>query len=271
MNGLTFGADLAKPWLAELDPRLKLAVVFGLSVAVVCVNHPAALAACCLAGTLFATGLRLRSRGWWAIVLLLALVVWSTMLSQGFFYGFEPRTILLTVVAPSGEGAERFPGIALSLEGLEYGAVQSLRLVATMLAGLAASLSTGPQRMLVALGALRVPPAVAFMTATALRFLPLLVEELALARQARRYRGYRFRIVALHQELGILLPVIAASIRRAETLAESVTARGFDPRRPRTNYPPLRMRRWERQATLAIVLGCVGLVIYRTWRDWPSV
>ena len=265
MNGLTFGPDVARPWLARLDPRLKLAAVFGTSVVVVCVDDLRALAACCAVAVLWSTGLRLRSRGWLSIVGVLAVIVWSTMLSQGFFYAAESRTVLLTIIPSSGRGDDYFAGVALTQEGLLYGAVQSLRFVATALAGLTASLSTGPERMLAALGWFRVPTALAFMTATALRFLPLLVEEAALVRQARRYRGYRFRWYKLPQEIGNFLPVIAGALRKAETLAESVTARGFDPRRPRTQYPPQVMRGWERWATATIGTLCVVLIAWRTW------
>ena len=73
-------------------------------------------------------------------------------------------------------------------------------------------------------------------------------------REARRLRGYRFRawgppgarFASYGAELSLLRPVLAAALRRAETLAESVTARGFDPRAPRTYYPPLTMRSWEK-------------------------
>lgn len=265
MNGLTFGPDIARPWLARLDPRLKLAAVFGMSVAVVCVDDIRALAGCCAVAMLWSTGLRLRSRGWLAIVGVLAVIVWSTMLSQGFFYSAESRTVLLTIIPSSGHGDDFFAGVALTREGLLYGAVQSLRFVATALAGLTASLSTGPERMLAALSWFRVPTSLAFMTTTALRFLPLLVEEVALVRQARRYRGYRFHWYKLPQEIGFLLPVIAGALRKAETLAESVTARGFDPRRPRTQYPPQTMCGWERLAMAAVGTLCVVLIAWRTW------
>lgn len=263
MNGLTFGPDIARPRLARLDPRLKLAAVFGMSVAVVCVDDIRALATCCAVAMLWSTGLRLRSRGWLAIVGVLAVIVWSTMLSQGFFYVGKPRTVFLTIIPPSGAGYDHFAGVALTKEGLLYGAVQSLRFVATALAGLTASLSTGPERMLAALSWFRVPTSLAFMTTTALRFLPLLVEEVALVRQARRYRGYRFRWYKLPQEIGFLLPVIAGALRKAETLAESVTSRGFDPRRTRTQYQPQTMRASERAAMATIAIACVVLIVFR--------
>jgi energy-coupling factor transporter transmembrane protein EcfT len=61
--------------------------------------------------------------------------------------------------------------------------------------------------------------------------------------------------------LGLLFPVVAAALRRAETSAESITARGFDPHAPRTFYPPLTMRPWEFVVVAALLIGCMGLVV----------
>ena len=126
--------------------------------------------------------------------------------------------------------------------------------------------------MLAALVRLRLPAALAFMTSAALRFVPLVLAEVAVVRQARRRRGYRFRVVGprgdrlgpYRNELGLLLPVIAASLRRAETLAESVTTRGFDPAAPRTFYPPLQMTLREKAIVVLLAIVCLAIVA-RPW------
>ena len=53
-------------------------------------------------------------------------IVWGTTLSQGLFYGDEPR-VALVQLGP----------VAIWREGVQWGLVQSLRLVAVTLAGLA--------------------------------------------------------------------------------------------------------------------------------------
>jgi len=268
MNGTFFAADNARPWLARLDPRVKLIWVFAVSVAAATIDSAIGLAVLAVATAVAAAGLQLGRRGWGAIVGLLAILVWGTMLSQGFFYFETDREPLLTFVAPRRIGGYNFPGILLTWNGLVYGAIQSLRLVATALAGLTASLSTGPERILAALTWFRLPAAVAYMTTAALRFLPVVIDEVAQVRQARRLRGYRFRLVGpagdrfgpYREELSLLFPVIAASLRRAETLAESITARGFDPHAPRTFYPPLVMRSGEYIVAAVLIAGSVALV-----------
>jgi energy-coupling factor transport system permease protein len=276
MSGSLLVGETARPWLVRIDPRLKIAWVVGVSVVAVAVDGLSALGGLTAAAAAVACGLQLRSRGWLLIVGLLALIAWTTMLTQGFFYPASPSSARFTLVDPRDLGGLAFPGLAVTVEGLAHGAVQSLRLLSTALAGLTLCLSTSPERILAALVRLRLPAALAFMTMAALRFLPLVIDEVRIVRQARRLRGYRFRFVgpagdrlgSYRSELLLLLPVVAASLRRAESLAESVTARGFDPRSPRTFYPPLVMRRWEVAATLAIGLAC-GLVV--AWRLWLHI
>jgi energy-coupling factor transport system permease protein len=284
MSSTLFTDRTARPWLVEIDPRLKIAWVVGVSIVAVTIdpvlfpelapiNELTALGALALATAAVAYGLRLRSGGWLVILGLLALIAWTTTLTQGFFYPASPASARWTLVDPRDLGGFYFPGLAVTAEGLAHGAVQSLRLLATALAGLTLCLSTSPERILAALVRLRLPAALAFMTMAALRFLPLVIDEVRIVRQARRLRGYRFRLLgpkgdrfgSYRSELLLLLPVVAASLRRAESLAESVTARGFDPRSPRTFYPPLMMRPWEAATTLGIGLACGVLVAWRLW------
>lgn len=262
-----FSAETARPWLAGLDPRVKLTWVFAVSVAAIMLDTAASLGCLAAASFVVSLGLRLQSRGWTAVVVILALAAWGTILSQGFFYHDAPtRTPVLTIIAPSADDPLA-SGLVLSQEGMLDGAVQSLRIVATALAGFTLSLSTGPERLLAALALLRIPIALCYMTAAALRSLPTIVEEVAQVRQARRLRGYRFRLVgrpgdrlgSYREELGLLFPVVAAALRRAETSAESITARGFDAAAPRTFYPPLTMRPLERAIVAGLLVGSLVL------------
>lgn len=267
MRGPLFTADNARPWLAELDPRVKLAWVMAVSIAAVALDTPLGLGLLTLVTACVASGLKLSGRGWLGVVMILLLTVWGTVVTQGFFHIAETRTAILTIVPPSGDDP-LMSGLVLSREGMLYGAVQALRLAAMALAGFTLSLSTGPERLLAALARLRMPAVLGFMTTAALRFLPMLIDEFVVVRHARRLRGYRFKFIGprgdrlrpYREEIGTLLPVIASSIRRAEILADAVTARGFDPRVPRTFYPPLVLRPAEKLVLAALAIVCAALV-----------
>ena len=98
-----------------LDPRVKIAWSVVVSLLAVVLGHPLLL------GGLFALTIvpwclvrpplaRLR-----LLLVLVGTTVLGTMISQGFFYGFEPRTELLTLL----------PGLSLCREGVVYGAIVS--------------------------------------------------------------------------------------------------------------------------------------------------
>lgn len=238
-----------RTWLAALDPRAKLVWLAAISTLSVLVDSLPALAALAALAALPLAGLRMRPSGWMATLALLALAVWGTVLSQAIFYPGESSAIWLRPL----------PWVPLYREGARYGLLQSLRVVAGMCAGLAVSLGTSPERLLGGLSRLGVPSAIGFMCVTALRFLPDLMLELATVRAARRLRGHRFawwRPAALAAELSVLAPLVAAALRRAQLLAVSVVGRGFDPGRPRTDYPPLALGGGE----WALMAACGGAV-----------
>lgn len=262
-RGFALAEAHPRAWLARLDPRWKLCLLFWISTLSVVFDSPWALAGLFVASAWFVSGLRLRASGWLLVIGLLAAVAWSTLLSQGLFYARQPRTPWFTILEPHTLTGWDLPALAFYREGAVYGLAQSLRVLAVMLCGLAVCLSTSPERLLAALVWFRVPLSIGFTTVTALRSLPLLVDELLTVRQARRMRGYRASWRSrgvLRQELALLVPVLAGALRRAAALATSVTSRGFDPRAGRTTYPPLRMSVVQRASLLLLGLLWCGLL-----------
>lgn len=262
MSGALMHVDArGRAWLAALDPRLKLAWLLALSTLVVLVDSLPALVVLAAAGALPLAGVAMRRRGWLLVLGLLGVTVWATVFSQAIFY------------RPAGESPwGEVLGVRFYAGGAAYGLVQSLRLVSGVLGGLAVCLSTSPERLLAALVRLRVPLAVGFMTVTALRFLPVMLDEMAAVRRARALRGYRFRVVgprggllgSLRLELAALEPILAAALRRAGNLATSVASRGFDPLGRRTYYPALRLRGGEQAAILLLIAACLAVAGVKT-------
>lgn len=237
------------------DPRTKLGLLAAASVVALALDQPTSLgmltALCALPVVLLRPGWRWLGRG----ALGMAMVVWSTALSQGLFYSAQPRVPAL-VIGP----------LTLYREGLEHGLVQSLRFLASGMAGLALVLSTSPERLFAALLALRVPFGVAFLAVTALRALPEIGAEWLAVRRARARRGrpawQRSPWAWVGLELSLLRPVVARALRRARALAESLDARGFDPAGERGQYRPLHMKAGEKAAlagAAAVATVAVGM------------
>ncbi|MCA9268376.1 MAG: energy-coupling factor transporter transmembrane protein EcfT [Planctomycetales bacterium] len=244
-----FSGSEPRPWLARLDPRVKLVWLVVISIASVLLERTSALVVLCLLSALPLVGMKMRRGNWLLLIGLLLTVAWGTLLSQAIFYAYEPRTTLWQIVPPLAIGAYEFPGVAVYSEGAVYGLAQSTRFLAVTLAGVTTYLSTSPERLLAALGRLRVPVSISFLTVTALRTLPQLLEDWRQLRLARRLRGYKRASVGWHRrvwdDLRLVDPLLAVSLRRAASLALAVSSRGFDPRASRTYYPAMTLRHWE--------------------------
>lgn len=273
----SFGAN-RRTWLAECDPRLKLTWLAAVSLSSVIVDSRAALFVLCIAAFAVAAAAGWSARTWLTVGTALALVAWGTILSQAMFYMGEPRTPIITLAPSFAIGNYTFPGLALYQEGAAYGLIQSARMVSVMLAGLTVCLTTSPERLLAALAWLRVPSAISFMTVAALRFLPTFIDEWTTVRHSRKLRGYRARLWqpgrgalgSWGSEVAVVVPVVAAALRRAGTLATAITARGFDATRPRTIYPRMSMTRLERLTATALWVSSAGLAVVKSLY-WLSV
>jgi energy-coupling factor transport system permease protein len=77
----------------------------------------------------------------------------------------------------------------------------------------------------------------------AMRFIPLLQEELRTIIDAQKSRGIEFgegSIIARARNLvAVLAPALTGALRRADILADAMTARGFRPGAPRSHYRPM--------------------------------
>ena len=226
----------------RLDPRVKLVWVVAISVAVMLLGHPVLLAGLFLVALVPWALARPPWRCFRAVSVLLGLAMASTITTQGLFYYWEPRTALLTLV-PVG-----FPligkvtgGVCVYREGLTYGAVQSLRLLTTIATGFLVVITTHPSALMLGATRLRVPPKFAFMLTVALRFLPLMIEEMQRILVAQQVRGLRLRGArGIACGFGLaMLPLVIGSMRRARQLALAAEVRAF--RGERTTVDELRL------------------------------
>ena len=217
---------------SPIDPRTRLALVGLVGVLAVSLESPRSLLVlAALTAMVFLRFSPTRRTALGAAGVLVA-IVWSTVLSQGIFYGDEPRVALVSL-GP----------LTLWREGVAHGLAQSLRFCAMTLAGFALAASTPPERLFAALRSLKVPFGLSFLVVTALRFVPDVATEWVAVRVARARRGRpawrRAPWNWLRLEASLLSPVLARTLRRARALAESLDARGFDASSPRAVRRPL--------------------------------
>ncbi len=234
----------------SLDPRVKIAWSVVVSLLAVILREPLLL------GSLFALTLvpwclvrpplaRLR-----LLLVLVGTTVLGTMISQGFFYGLEPRTELLTLV----------PGLSLCREGLIYGAVVSLRLLSVMAAGTLVVFTTYSSDLILAMTKLRVPHSFAFMLTLALRFLPETVEQgkrILVAQQLRGAGGKGF-VSAVGRFRFLVVPLLAVSLRSARQVALAAEVRAYSSNRVPSRDLRFSITDWAVMAGL-IFLAAAGV------------
>jgi len=96
----------------------------------------------------------------------------------------------------------------------------------------------------------------------ALRFLPLFQQEVRNTVEAQRCRGIEFgegNVASRAKDfVAVLVPSLTNTLRRADILAAAMTARGFRPGAPRSEYRPLRFSKRDHAALLLAMLFFVG-------------
>lgn len=205
--------------LGRIDPRLKLGYVAVVSVLSAILVGPWPLGALCALTLLPWPAARPRKTVLWALVAGAGVAVGGTMLSQGFFYGREPRTELLTLA----------PWLSLCVEGLVYGAVQSLRMIAVASAGIAVSLTTPLGDLVLGLSRLGLPSPLSFAALLALRFLPEVFEQAQRLLIVQQLRGVRGRgPIAAAYRFGLLVPpLLGRMLQSAREVALAAEVRAY--------------------------------------------
>lgn len=212
----------------RLDVRLKMAIGFAVSLLVILVDTLASLSACAVMGTCCFVLCFPNRKQTGLVIVTTAMIVWGLMFSQGVFYAEEPRHAIFTLLPPNPVFKY---GLKVYAQGLHHGAIQSLRIVAASLTGFAICFSTEPDQFLRGLISVKIPFSLSFMAVSAIRFIPVMAQEIATVRNAMRLKGYhpfkRGITDTVVSETSVLRPVLAGTIRRSQEIALSIQTRGF--------------------------------------------
>jgi energy-coupling factor transport system permease protein len=239
-----------------LDPRTKLALLFMSFAMVLLPQQPVVVA---LAGALVFLHLTLAG-AWPALkpvrwlflpLALFSLGVWSWM-AQG------PTQLFWWV----------------SRESLAFGAANFLKLATMMVAGLVLLATTPVEELFVGLVKLRLPYPGAFAFALALRWVPEIFGTVNRVKEAQEARGLAWEqgsfLERLRRHLPLLVPIFLLTLRRSQTMAWALEARGFQMSPRRTFLLEIRM---QRRDWLALALGAAllaGFIVLHLW-GWDRI
>jgi energy-coupling factor transport system permease protein len=251
-NGYASGRNIIRC----LDPRTKLSLLLMSFVMVLLPQRPAVVA---LASAAVLAHLTL-ARAWpslkpvrWLLPILavFSLGIWSWM-AQG------PSHLFWRV----------------SRESLAFGAANFLKLATMMVAGLILLATTPAEELFAGLVKLRLPYAGAFAFALALRWVPEIFATVNRVKEAQEARGLSFRqgsvLERLRRHLPLLVPIFLLTLRRSQTMAWALEARGFQmsPRRSFLLEIKMQPRDWLTLAASAALL--VPFIVLHVW-GWDQI
>ena len=245
-------------WLHKVDPRIKLVTTMMVLLILFLVHAWASF----------------------ALLVGLALVQWllANLRFGLLLRAIKPVWILLAFtlvyhVFSSSKGIIHFGPMRLSSVGLRRGVILSVRLILLLWFSSLLTLTTPPMRLGEALVRLLAPLRVlkfpvdelAMMLMVALRFVPTLLQEAVILREAQWMRGSSLGRASFSRRLqeaaSLLMPLLLGAIRKAEDLAEAMVSRGYVIGQKRTQRQ-LFMLAWTDWAYFLVVL----VVVYSAWQ-----
>ncbi len=254
--------------IGRLDPRVKIIGLLCISVYAVMLENTVPLIILFSVSWILAGIERVEWAKLRLLLFLVVLTVWGTMFSQSIFYFEEPRTVLINLVNMDTPLIGKWTGdISIYREGFRYGAIQSLRFASMMTFGFLFCWSTDTGKMLSGMLQLRVPYVLAFMTVTAIRFIPAIMDEFATVILAMRMRGARvlsFNPARLLKNwLKLIRPVFINCYRRSNILSLSIQSRAFQPSAARSTAESRQLGKGEKVLLSVVLLSTTVLVLLK--------
>lgn len=185
-------------------------------------------------------------------------------------------TFLFSLFLTPGESIFTIGPARASREGLRTGLYMLVRLSYLIIGSSVMTLTTTPNALTdgieTGLGFLKkvhIPiHEIALMMSIALRFIPILMEELDRIMKAQKARGADFESGGLVHRVRSLVPVIVplfvSAVRRADELADAMEARCYHGGEGRTRMRPLKMQGRDIAALIALAAVFAALIALRT-------
>ena len=237
--------------LYELHPQVKLAILAATFASIYAIDRPlavapvaAALAALLVAARAFANVRRFA-------VMFVAVPV-ATFIMWSLFYGYGRSGAAAFGAQPRSEAIEFAAGMALKLESFLAASVLFLSI-------------TRVEEFTEALRGLGMPYRMSFTIAMSFRLVPLFLGSALSVVAAQQARGLDFSRGNVFQRIGrympVIVPVFMGALRRADSMAMALEARGFSRSAPRTQYPRSRFGTTDFLASV-LIATIVGLYLW---------
>src|SRR5262249_44797111 len=151
---------------------------------------------------------------------------------------------------------------------------KGLKVAALVLASVLFLSSTKVEELSVGLMRVGLPYRVGFTITLAFRLVPLFIDSALTVVDAQRLRGYDFdsgnSLQRLRRYVPVIIPVFMGALRKANSMAMALEARGFGRSNDPTSFIEYRMH--PRDAGAFVVLVIVGTVAFSLyWNGWGGI
>lgn len=202
----------------------------------------------------------------------LTLIPSQTFFYWGFYYGApvhvwfwiaKPNEIrALPIIGEAIVWATSGYGICACEEGFANGVIATMKFSVFFLASAVVLMTTKPGDIVLTMNKLKVPHKFSFLVITALRFVPIVVEELILTIRAQQARGMKLRRASLRLMIQNILVTLTTTIlncvRRGKVLSIAIETRAFGAKKTRTCLKELRMTKIDELATTIFITVLVS-------------
>lgn len=245
----------------RLDPRVKTLWLVVLVITAIFVREPLLLVLLFGITLLPLIIAKMPARQWSLLIVLYLMVGVGATLTQALFYAPSDGTILpgIWLIPPEVPLIGQFTGgVKVSALGALYGFIQAFRILAVINASAVLVITTPINRLIIGLREMGVPGTFAFMLTTAVRFVPVLMEEYQTILAALRARNLISPWHPLRMAEQSFGPLIINVIRRCNQLALAAESRAFNMDSTRTAFTHLTFGRAD---TAACVLT-IGIFLF---------
>jgi energy-coupling factor transport system permease protein len=237
----------------RMSPQAKLGAMLISFVLPVAFNHPLYLVAIACVALLYAGAAQawdmlFRFRRLLLILVVVSWVLWALLLRQG-----DP----ILQVGPA----------YVSELSLTFGLAMGLRLTTYVAMGLIFLSATSIEELTAAFRSLGLPFSLGFALSTSFRLVPTFIDTTRAVSEAQRARGLDLEhgnpIRRARRHLPLFVPIIASCIRRANSMAMALEARGFGSSAKRTSYRGAKIQRREWLVLVVLAALAVAAIILR--------
>ena len=189
-------------------------------------------------------------------------------------------TALFNLFLTSGKELVSFWIFTFTYEGLRYAILMAIRLTYLILGTSVMTLTTTPneltdglEKALAPMNKIHVPVhEIAMMMSIALRFIPILTEELEKIMKAQTARGIDFESGGLLKRVKSMVPIIVplfvAAIRRANDLAMALESRCYHGGVGRTKLKPLKYEKRDKIAYIVLFVFLAVMIYLSFFSPW---